>query len=129
MSSLDQTADGFAPMFSGRMKARGRQALGLALLLVAAAGCAEREGDAAAAPDGEEIYNRFCFSCHAAGIAGAPKTGDAEAWAPLVAKGPELLLRSVKEGISPGMPPMGLCNTCSDAEIAAAIEFMLPAPP
>lgn len=74
---------------------------------------------------GEEVYNRFCFSCHAGGVAGAPRPGDSEAWAPRIAKGRELLLKSVRDGMPPGMPPMGLCMSCSDAELNAAIEHML----
>ncbi len=109
----------------------------LALVLVAAcsdsgSGTPSSEAGSTAEPsapavvqiDGEKIYNRNCFSCHAAGLADAPKTGDAEAWAPRLAKGPEILLKSVKEGMPPGMPPMGLCSQCSDAEFMAAIEFM-----
>ncbi len=82
----------------------------------------------AAAPavvDGEQIYNRYCFSCHAAGIAGAPKVGVAEAWQPRVAKGKAALLATTVAGIEPGMPAKGLCSNCSDAELSAAIDHML----
>lgn len=105
--------------------------LALALLLAA---CGEDPGPdatqsaAAQAPavvDGEQIYNRSCFSCHAAGIAGAPKTGNAEAWQPLADRGMDALLASTKAGVDPGMPAMGLCRNCSDAELSAAIEHML----
>jgi cytochrome c5 len=89
-------------------------------------GCAEPGAGGATHP-GEETYNRFCFSCHAAGIADAPKFGDAAAWAPRIAKGEALLLRSTREGIAPGMPAMGLCLSCSDAELAAAIDYMVSA--
>jgi len=74
---------------------------------------------------GEAIYNRSCFSCHAGGVSGAPIPGDAEAWAPRIAKGREALVRSVKEGMPPGMPPMGLCMGCTDEDLAAAVDFML----
>lgn len=80
---------------------------------------------AAGAIDGEQIYNRYCFSCHAAGVAGAPKVGVAEAWVPRVAKGPAALLASTITGVPPGMPPNGLCGSCSDAELTAAIDYML----
>ena len=86
-------------------------------------------GGAASAPEpesGEVIYNRFCFSCHAAGIAGAPKTGSPEAWAERLTKGRAALLQSTIDGIMPGMPPMGLCAQCSEAELQAAIDYMLP---
>lgn len=78
-----------------------------------------------AAIDGEQIYNRYCFSCHASGIAGAPKVGDAEAWQPRAAMGAAALLASTVAGIEPGMPAKGLCGNCSDAELSAAIDHML----
>ncbi len=81
-------------------------------------------GDAAAHP-GETTYTRYCFSCHAAGIAGAPRVGRADDWAPRIDKGREALLRSTLEGVPPGMPPRGLCAQCSEGELAAAIEFMV----
>jgi len=74
---------------------------------------------------GEAVYHRYCFSCHAAGVAGAPKTGDEKAWALRLEKGPEQLLRSTVEGMTPGMPQRGLCFDCSDEELTAAIDYML----
>ena len=72
---------------------------------------------------GEAIYKRYCFSCHAAGVAGAPKTGDAEAWTPRVDKGWDALLRSTVDGMV-GMPAMGLCFDCSEEELVDAIGHM-----
>lgn len=88
------------------------------------AGCGEA-GQVGESHPGEGTYNRSCFSCHAGGVAGAPIPGDEAAWAPRVAKGREALLTSVKEGMPPGMPPMGLCMSCSDEDLAQAIDFML----
>jgi cytochrome c5 len=87
-------------------------------------------GDAtAAAADaphpGEKTYQEFCFSCHTPGLSGAPKLGDADAWAPRIAKGKELLLKSTIEGIAPAMPPRGICMSCSDEELAVAIDYMI----
>jgi cytochrome c5 len=96
----------------------------LALAGILAAGCGGGES-AEPAHAGEQVYTRFCFSCHAAGIAGAPRVGDADAWAPRVAKGHEALLRSTVEGIPPGMPPKGLCSQCRDDELAAALDYMI----
>jgi cytochrome c5 len=93
------------------------------------AGCGESgtqtAGGEAAAHPGEQTYTRFCFSCHAAGIAGAPKVGNAEQWAPRIAKGSEALLASTIAGIPPGMPARGLCNQCSDEELAIVIDYMI----
>ena len=90
-------------------------------------GCGDPAADGGGSQSnaGEDTYNRYCFSCHAAGVAGAPRTGDAAAWAPRIAKGSELLLQTSKSGIPPGMPVMGLCTRCSDEEMAAAIEYMV----
>ncbi|MCR9278520.1 MAG: c-type cytochrome [Pseudomonadaceae bacterium] len=81
------------------------------------------------APDGEGIYNKFCFSCHAAGVAGAPKLGDVEAWAPRIAQGMDVLMKHVVEGMPPGMPAKGLCNQCSNEELAASLDYMLDSLP
>jgi len=83
--------------------------------------------DAAAAAEpksGEEIYNSTCMACHGTGAAGAPKVGDAAAWAPRIAKGIDGLLSSAINGLNV-MPPRGTCATCSDADLKAAIEYMI----
>jgi len=76
---------------------------------------------------GEETYLRYCFSCHQGGVAGAPSLGDLQAWAPRLDKGREALLQSVIDGIPPAMPIRGLCNSCSDEELAASVDYMLNA--
>ena len=75
--------------------------------------------------NGKEIYQNFCFSCHTPGLSGAPKLGDSEAWAPRIAKGKALLLQSTIDGMPPAMPPRGICMSCSDEELAAAIDYMI----
>ncbi len=99
-----------------------------ALLFVT--GCSEsglggaNDGAAPAHP-GKAVYERFCFSCHAAGIAGAPKTGDLQSWGPRLDKSMDQLLQSTVQGMPPGMPAMGLCFNCSDQQLRAAIDYML----
>jgi cytochrome c5 len=68
-------------------------------------------------------YQASCFACHSSGAAGAPKTGDAEAWAPRLEKGMDVIIGSVKTGLN-AMPPTGLCGDCSDDELKALIEYM-----
>jgi cytochrome c5 len=70
-----------------------------------------------------EKYNKSCVVCHDQGVAGAPKTGDAAAWEPRVAKGMDALMASVKNGLN-AMPPMGMCFDCSDDEYMALIKYM-----
>ena len=73
---------------------------------------------------GADVYTASCSACHGTGVAGAPKFGDAGAWAPRIAKSAETLMANAINGIN-GMPPRGLCMDCSDDEIKAAVEHMV----
>ncbi|MAL02418.1 MAG: cytochrome c5 family protein [Alcaligenaceae bacterium] len=75
-------------------------------------------------PAGEKLYNTVCLACHAAGVAGAPKLGDKAAWEPLAAKGIDSLVSTVISGKG-AMPPKGGAVQASDAEIRAAVQFMV----
>jgi cytochrome c5 len=77
----------------------------------------------AAAQDVEERYSKSCAVCHAAGAAGAPKTGNAEEWAPRLEKGMHVLVKSVEEGLN-AMPPKGMCFDCSAEDYEAMIVLM-----
>lgn len=72
---------------------------------------------------GQEVYDRFCFACHATGIAEAPLLQDAEQWAPRLEKGMDELLRTSFAGLG-AMPPMGTCMTCSEEEMVNAIRYL-----
>lgn len=76
------------------------------------------------AEDGQQIYQSSCQACHATGAAGAPKVGDKEAWAPRIAQGMDTLLTNATKGIR-AMPPKGACATCTEADLKAAIEYMI----
>ena len=54
--------------------------------------------DAAALKSGEDVFKAQCAACHAAGVAGAPKFGDAAAWGPRIKAGYETLLTSALKG-------------------------------
>lgn len=74
---------------------------------------------------GEQVYSTKCFTCHATGAAGAPKVGDASAWAPrLEARGVDGLYDHAIHGFN-AMPAKGLCMDCSDDEIKHAVDHML----
>tara|TARA_B110000014_G_C19945157_1_gene489032 strand:+ start:370 stop:678 length:309 start_codon:yes stop_codon:yes gene_type:complete len=68
-------------------------------------------------------YSKTCAVCHAAGAAGAPRTGDAAQWAPRLEKGMDVLVASVDKGMN-AMPPKGMCFDCSADEFKALIEYM-----
>lgn len=72
---------------------------------------------------GQQVYDSTCTACHAAGVAGAPKLGDAGAWAPLISAGMDSLLKIALEGKG-AMPAKGGNPTLSDFEIARAVVYM-----
>ena len=78
---------------------------------------------AAGAKSGEEVYNAACAACHAAGVAGAPKLGDAPAWTKRVSQPFDALLKNAINGIR-AMPPRGGNPSLSDLEMARAVAFM-----
>ena len=85
---------------------------------------AQAAGGKPAAVDGKNVYDGTCTACHATGVANAPKLGDKAAWAPRVKQGTDALVQSVLKGKG-AMPPKAGNASLSDAEIRAAVEFML----
>ena len=87
---------------------------------------------AAAAPppgrNGQQVYQATCVACHGAGIAGAPKLGDKSQWAKHIAKGLGTLYTSAVNGVqgsTGAMPPKGGNPALSDAEVRAAVDYMV----
>ncbi|MEM1434092.1 MAG: c-type cytochrome [Pseudomonadota bacterium] len=83
-------------------------------------------GASGGAGGGEGVYNQYCFACHMAGVAGAPKFGDPAAWASRVEKGIEALYASTINGIN-AMPAKGTCMSCSDDDLKATVDYMVEA--
>jgi len=91
---------------------------------VAAAPGAAAAKPAAGAADGKQVFDSTCTACHSTGVAGAPKLGDKAAWAPRIKQGMDTLLQSALKGKG-AMPPKGGNASLSDADVRAAIEFMV----
>lgn len=71
---------------------------------------------------GEEVFKAQCSACHTAGVAGAPKFGDAAAWGPRIKLGFETLVNSALKGKN-AMGPQG-GGDFEDTEIARAVVYM-----
>lgn len=71
---------------------------------------------------GEQVYAAQCVACHGSGVVGAPKLGDAAAWAPRVKNGYEALLGSALKGKG-NMGAQG-GGDFSDTEIGRAVVYM-----
>lgn len=101
------------------MSSRFARQLAFALINLSLAG-------AAMAADGKAVYEKTCALCHAASVAGAPKFGDKAAWAPRAATGKAALLSSVVKGKG-AMPPKAGAPSLTEADLVAAIDYMLAA--
>ena len=71
------------------------------------------------------LYGQVCVTCHAAGVANAPKLGDKAAWAPRIATGVDALTASAIKGKG-AMPPKG-GSAAPDSEIKAVVQYMVNA--
>ena len=99
-----------------------------------AAGAKFKEPAAAAPPahaasgkvDGKRVYESTCMACHGTGVANAPKFGDKKAWAMHLMHGTEHVYENALKGKG-AMPPKGGNLTLSEAEVKAAVDYMLGA--
>ena len=116
--SPDAVAARLAPVGKVNLAGAAAPAPAAAPAAAAAAPAVADEGPGAA------TYQKVCFACHATGAANAPKLGDKAAWEPRVAQGIDTLLQTAINGKG-AMPPRGTCMDCSDADLKAAIEYMI----
>lgn len=73
---------------------------------------------------GKAVFDSTCAACHATGVAGAPKVGDKAAWAPRIKAGLDALHASALKGKG-AMPPKGGNTSLPDADVAAAVDYMV----
>jgi cytochrome c5 len=71
---------------------------------------------------GEQVFKAQCTACHTAGVAGAPKFGDAGAWGARVKTGLDALLNSAMKGKGAMGAQSG--GDFSDYEVARAVVYM-----
>jgi cytochrome c5 len=71
---------------------------------------------------GEEVFKAQCSGCHTAGLVGAPKFGDAAAWAPRIKTGYDALLLSAVKGKNAMSPQGG--GEFSEFEIGRGVVYM-----
>lgn len=78
--------------------------------------------------DGPELYESVCKTCHATGLAGAPKTGDKSLWGPRIAQGmPTLYEHALKgyTGKAGAMPAKGGRTDLNDDLIKAGVDYLV----
>jgi cytochrome c5 len=71
---------------------------------------------------GEEVYRAQCIACHGPGLAGSPKLGDVDAWAPRIRSGLSSMLRSTLQGKGAMGSQSG--GDFQDFELIRAVVYM-----
>ncbi|WP_036986329.1 cytochrome c5 family protein [Pseudogulbenkiania sp. MAI-1] len=77
---------------------------------------------------GEDVFKKTCVMCHQTGAAGAPMVGDKADWDARLAQGKDTLYKHAVEGFTGAkgaMPARGGNSALSDADVKAAVDFML----
>ena len=83
---------------------------------------------ASAVASGQETYKQACAACHAAGVAGSPKTGDKAAWKDRIAQGNDKLYEHAIKGFKGKtgfMPAKGGRADLSDDAVKAAVDHIV----
>jgi len=76
---------------------------------------------------GKDVYSKVCVTCHATGLAGSPRYGNAADWGPRISGGMAGLYQSALKGTPKGMPAKGGHITLPDADVKAAVDYMVAA--
>ncbi|MGH8807201.1 MAG: c-type cytochrome [Noviherbaspirillum sp.] len=72
---------------------------------------------------GDAVYKATCAACHDAGVAGAPKLGDAGQWAARIGQGQEKLVANAIKGLR-AMPAKGGNPDLDDVEVERAVVYI-----
>ncbi len=126
-----QVHERIAPV--GRVAIAGQDNSSLAIVASASAATAAPAAAAAVSTTvlaGADVYKSTCSTCHANGIAGAPKYGDKAAWAPRLAQGIATLHRHALEGYTGeagAMPAKGGRPDLNDQSVVNAVDYIAAA--
>jgi cytochrome c5 len=79
--------------------------------------------------DGKRIFDRVCSACHVNSLSEAPQIKTPAMWTARLAKGRDALYHSALNGfVGPTgeeMPPRGGRPELTDAEVRAAVDFII----
>src|SRR6478752_935269 len=76
---------------------------------------------------GEQVDGQVCKTCHDAGLAGAPKSGDKAQWTARIAEGEKTLVQHAVAGFQGKagvMPPKGGNTDLTDDEVHRAVVYL-----
>jgi cytochrome c5 len=70
-----------------------------------------------------QLYTHNCTQCHARPHIGVPQMGVASDWTERNRQGLDALMHNVVHGLR-GMPPLGYCSACSEADLRLMVQVM-----
>lgn len=71
----------------------------------------------------QKLYERSCYACHRNDVPGLPRAGDPDDWKERRTVGLDGLVERAMKGFR-GMPPMGMCPTCTQEDMRALVAYM-----
>lgn len=77
---------------------------------------------------GEKVFKSTCAMCHSTGAGGAPIAGNKDDWGPRIAQGKDTLYTHAINGFTGqkgAMPPKGANSALADADVKAAVDYMV----
>lgn len=77
---------------------------------------------------GEKVFKGTCAMCHQTGAGGAPVVGNKADWGPRIAQGKDTLYTHALNGFTGQkgtMPPKGANAALADADVKAAVDYMV----
>lgn len=74
--------------------------------------------------EGKKLYKTVCFTCHDAGVAGAPIMGNKAQWAARIAQGQDAMYHTALNGKG-AMPAKGGNPALDDSVVKAAVDYMV----
>ncbi|MBI1906167.1 MAG: cytochrome c5 family protein [Rhodocyclales bacterium] len=116
LAALQLTGCGKAPQVDHELTATLIQPVARVELKVATVAAGNRTG--------EQVVKALCSACHDSGALQAPRTGNADDWAPRLAKGLEQLVASATNGVG-AMPARGGGTDLTDTEVKRAVVYLL----
>lgn len=97
--------------------------MGLLAIWIISFGWAEGAATSTDRSVGRDVFLQNCAACHVNGVAQAPRIGVPAEWESRLTAGRQNLLKSVLRGKG-GMPPKGGNASISDAQAAAALDYI-----
>ncbi len=105
-----------------------RYSFGMALFVLAFSSVTMAGGHESTTPSGQAVFEENCAKCHDSFFGGlfkrAPRIGKQKAWAEYIDQGVGVMTENSIKGEG-RMDERGECDECTDADMRAAVEYIV----